>query len=384
MPWPIPPRSKITYPKPISWAVWVPILLAIASVVAGAVLLLWPRGTPTQTSEFWVRLIGAPVAACALVGGIRLNCWERKQTRAEEDEREQQRISGLWRDWTRRHLRIVEVAAFVPCTKQIAALADEKSGLPTLKERSIEFEQTGDGSDASRREALLQRVVARFADALRLQRDVAVTLMLDDSCVEHAGAWSSEAQRIFSSAIPNATFQVETHTATGTAQWLTAQVDQISRVTRLVIAAQLWAEKDIGHRFSEGAAAFLIDPHATQAGSIFRPSTDTPDTLAIALTQITQIQMSPTPPTRVWSTGFEKESSTILSALTADPKDPAIERQLDSQLGNPGPASGWIALAIAMEAMRGSAPQLVAWREPASELLHLCVISPVPQEEATV
>jgi hypothetical protein len=76
MTWPIPIFSKIEYPKPISLRVWLPALVAIASGGATAVVLLWPHGKPTNTYEFWITLFGAPLVACALLFGIRLNEWD--------------------------------------------------------------------------------------------------------------------------------------------------------------------------------------------------------------------------------------------------------------------------------------------------------------------
>ncbi|WP_228939399.1 hypothetical protein [Paraburkholderia saeva] len=139
------------------------------------------------------------------------------------------------------------------------------------------------------------------------------------------------------------------------------------------------------HEFSEGAAAFLITPGAAQAGFIFRPMTSTRDTLGIGLSQIKEYQVPPERLALAWFTRCEEgESTAIRSAVTTDPKDSTVERLLDKSLGLPGPASGWIALAIAMDAMHGAGPQLVAWREPESESLYLCTVSPLPQKETTV
>jgi hypothetical protein len=385
MSWPIPVFLKIEYPKPISLRVWLPMLVAVASGAVAAVLLLWPHGKSTHTLQFWASLVGAPLVACALVFGVKLDSWEDEQTEAEELEREQHRLGGMWRDWTRRHLRIVDVGAFPAATAEIDSFADAKVDLPMNRDRTIAFEWAKGRSIASRRIRLLHRVAARFADSLRARREVVVTLMLDHASLEQAEAWAKRAMRIFGAIVPGVIFRVEVHPATGGAQWITRQVDRIEMVTRLVIAAQLWMNEEEEHTFSEGAAAFLIEPGAAKAGSIYRPMISASDALETGLAQIKDIQMPPDRLRHVWVTGCDDDESTaIRSALTPDPKDMPVERLLDGFLGNPGPASGWIALAIAMEAMRGAGPQLVAWREPVSESLHLCTISPMPQEETTV
>jgi hypothetical protein len=385
MSWPIPIFSKIEYPKPISLRVWLPTLVAIASGAVGAVLLLWPHGKSTQTFQFWSTLVGVPLVACALAFGPRLDRWEDEQTDAEESENEQQRLGGMWRDWTRRHLPVVDVAAFPSATEEIARFADEKIGLPTNSERSITFDWVKGRGAAFRRTRLLHLVARRFVVALRDRREVIVTLMLDDESLKHDVDWTQRAMLVFGAIVPSVAFHVEVQPVTGGVEWITQQVDRIDTATRLVIAAQLWADEEEDHKFSEGAAAFLIEPGATKAGSIYRPMTSASETLEAGLAQIGQVQMSPDRLKHVWVTGCDDDESTaIRSSLTPDPKDMAVERLLDGLLGNPGPASGWIALAIAMEAMRGAGPQLVAWREPTSESLYLCTISPVPQEETTV
>jgi hypothetical protein len=209
--------------------------------------------------------------------------------------------------------------------------------------------------------------------------------MLDEASLKQAEVWTRRVERIFGRRVPRGTFRVEARSATGGAQWITQLVDTVDPSTRLVIAAQFWADNGKEQKFSEGAAAFLIEPGATKTGLILRPMASAHDALENGLTQINQFQTSSDRLTHVWSAGCEyADSSALRSVLKKDPKNPVTEHLLDGVLGNPGPASGWIALAIAMEVMRGAGPQLVAWREPASESLYLCTILPLPQKETTV
>ena len=362
-----------------------PTLAVIAAGAAGAALMLWPHGKPTNTLLFWATLVGAPLVACALALGFKLDHWEDEQTDAEESEKEQQRLKGMWREWTRRHLSVVDSAAFPAATDEMAKFANAKVDLPVNSGRCVTFDWVKGRATAFRRTRLLHLIARRFADALRIRGGVIVTLILDDASPTHAAVWTRQVMRIFALAAPGTTFHVEVQSAKDSVQWITRQVDTVDTATRLVIAAQLWADEDEERAFSEGAAAFLIEPGASQAGSIFRPMTSTRDTLGIGLSQIKEYQVPPERLALAWFTRCEEgESTAIRSALTQDPKDSTVERLLDKSLGLPGPASGWIALAIAMEAMRGVGPQLVAWREPASESLYLCTVSPLPQKETTV
>lgn len=385
MSWPIPVFTKIEYPMPISWRLWLPTLAVVAAGAAGAVLLLWPHGKSTQTFQFWGTLIGAPLVACALAFGAKLDQWEDEQTDAEESEKEQQRLAGMWCEWTRRHLCVIDTAAFPAATDEIASFARAKAELPTNNDRSVTFDWTEGRATAFRRTRLLHLIARRFADTLRLHREVVVTLMLDDASLGHDDVWTERVMRIFARLVPGTTFHVEVQSAKGSVPWITRRADTVDPATRLVIAAQLWPDGEQEHEFSEGSAAFLIAPGTSRAGLIFRPMMTTRDTLETGLAQIKDYQVPPERVALAWFTRCEEDESTaIRSALTNDPTDSTVERLLDKSLGLPGPASGWIALAIAMEAMRGAGPQLVVWREPESESLHLCTISPLPQKETTV
>lgn len=385
MSWPIPDFTKIEYPKPISLRVWLPTLVAIASCTATSVVLVWPHGKPTNTYPFWGALIGAPLVACALTFGVRWYFWRREQTDAELAEEEQHRLRGLWRGWGRRHLTVVDVAAFPAATTKIEEFSGSKIDLPSQNERSITFRWATGLVPSFRRARLLRLVARRFAHDLRARKEVFVTLMLDDTSLGQAKHWKESIAKIFGRFAPGVTFHVEAQPATGSGKWITQLANRIEPAMRLVIAAQLWEGKKDKPEFSEGAAAFLIDPSATKAGAIWRPMASASDDLKIGLGQIEQYQMSPERLKQVWVAGSDAaESTAIRSALTPVATDMPTERLLDTPLGNPGPASGWIAMAIAMEAMRGAEPQLVAWREPESESLYLCAISPVPQKETTV
>ncbi|MFL6702123.1 MAG: hypothetical protein ACJ8I3_07630, partial [Paraburkholderia graminis] len=140
MSWPIPVFTKIDYPKPISLRIWLPTLAIIGASAAGAVLMLWPHGKPTNTLVFWATLVGAPLVACALTFGFKLDHWEDEQTDAEESEKEQKRLAELWREWTRRHLSIVDVAVFPASTNEVDKFVNAKVDIPTNSGRSVTFD----------------------------------------------------------------------------------------------------------------------------------------------------------------------------------------------------------------------------------------------------
>ncbi|WP_112177670.1 hypothetical protein [Paraburkholderia unamae] len=206
--------------------------------------------------------------------------------------------------------------------------------------------------------------------------------MLDEASLGEARAWMDCARDVLGNFAPGVNFHVEALPGTGAVEWITHLVDRIEPTTRLVIAAQFWAEKEEEREFSEGAAAFLVEPDAPTGGAILRPMISSNAALNLGLSQIYEYQMSRDQHRQIWFTGgHDDESTAIRMGLPLDSTDMPPDRLLDTPLGNPGPSSGWIALAIAMEAMREAGPQLIGWREPNSESLYLCTVSPLPQEE---
>jgi len=385
MPWPIPTFKKIERPKPISLRLWLSTLTAIAIGMAGGVLLLWPHGRPTQGLQFWALLVGLPLVTCVLAYGIRLDRWEREQTIAEEAEREQERITLLWRRWCRRRVQVTTALAVLPIPTPTTQLSDADADLPVNTGRAKAFLWMQGKTEALRRQELLDHIASGLQATLADRQAMSIKLLLDDASLAFATAWEEAARTTFGTIAPNCNFIVVVERAVGCAQWLAQQVDLDDAAPHLVIAIQIWPNGQKEHSFSESAAALLIDPAATQASYIFRPMIVAIDTLEGDLAQLVDMQLQPETATHVWFTRCDDESVAITSALAPDPKIPVIERQLDSVLGNPGPASSWIALATALEAAQGAGPHLVAWRESENEPLNLCMIAPTqphsPREE---
>jgi hypothetical protein len=385
MPWPIPTFKKIERPKPISLGLWLSALTAIAIGMAGGVLLLWPHGGPTQGLQFWALLVGIPLVTCVLAYGIRLDRWEREQTIAEEAEREQERITLLWRGWCRRRVHVITALAVLPIPTLTAQLSDADADLPVNTGRAKAFSWTKGKTEAPRRQELLDRIARGLQATLADRQAMSIKLLLDDASLAFANAWKEATRTTFGKIAPNCNFTVVVERAVGCAQWLAKQVDLNDAAPHLIIAVQIWPNGQKEHNFSESAAALLIDQAATQAGYIFRPMIVASDTLEGDLAQVVDMQLQPDTATHVWFTRCDDESVAITSALTPDPKIPVIERQLDSVVGKPGPASSWIALATALEATQGTGPHLVAWRESENEPLNLCMIASAqphsPREE---
>lgn len=139
MPWPIPDVAAIARPQPIRIGRWMLVFVAVMGLGAGATLLLWPQGRPTNEVGFWLFLIGLPLTVFALVFGLRLTKWERGQLLAEESEQECRRLDLLWRNWARRDLSVVRAQAFLPIGPAPGELAAAGAHLPVNALRSVGF-----------------------------------------------------------------------------------------------------------------------------------------------------------------------------------------------------------------------------------------------------
>ncbi|KVT50307.1 hypothetical protein [Burkholderia ubonensis] len=382
MSWPIPTFGKIEQPTPISLRVWLPALLIMALGMAGAVLLLWPHGKSTHGLQFWGLLIGVPLVTCAIALGIRLDRWERKQTIAEEAEREQERIMSLWRSWSRRQVRIAASVAILPIHVPAAKLGGVDVDLPVNMGRASAFVWSKNKALELRRAKLLGQIAGALQTTLTGRKEMRVKLLLDDASTEYLRDWKAAAHEALRKIAPDCKFSVDVERAGDCASCLTQQVDLVGAAPQLIIAAQLWPDGETRHTFSEGAAALLIEPAGGQAGYVFRPMSTAANSLEAALQQLVQMQISPDRITHAWFTRCEVESGAITSALTSDSKARLIERHFDRIVGEPGPATSWIALAAALEVSHESGPHVVAWREPDDDSLYLCMVG-APQSHAS-
>ena len=378
MSWPIPSFKKTERPVPISLGLWLSVLVSIALASAGAVLMLWPHAKTAQGIRFWALVIGAPITACAVAFGIRLDRWEHEQTAAEEAEREQERISALWRAWSRRHLRVTASAVVLPVSVSPVQIGNATPGLPVVSGRAKGFPWTNNKPDAWRRTKLLGVIACGLQEALAEHQDLLIKVLVDRVSLASKVAWSMAVKDAFSRVAPHCRIMVEVEHATGCAELLAQQVDLFSYSPHLIIAVQFWPDNEEDPAFSEGAAALLLDAGSSPRGSLFRPLTTSRDKIESELQQFLHMQVSPEKVSRIWLTGCDDISVDIRSALTTDPKATVPERLLDGVLGIPGPATSWIALAAALEASEGSGSQLIAWREPKSEPIHLCLVTPIP------
>jgi hypothetical protein len=392
MPWPVPKLLKIEHPRPISWRAWLPTLFIIASSTAGAVLLLWPHGKPTNTPAFWSLLVGVPLVVCGVVFGVVLDRWESKTVVAEEQVREQNRLVALWRSWCQRHLRASAAVAITPVASIKFVNAD--SDLPVNKDRARGLVWRGGKVESERYGKVVSDLAAGLKSALENRRELAVSLLHHDDPVQATG-FEIELKQALEDAAPATRFFIEREPVTDCNSWISRQVDEHHTVARLIVAIQMWSDDDASHTFSEGVAAILLEPDAigesgpfaggsssnvddVMPGRILRAMPSEKDKLEADVACMVEMQNVP-PPKHFWHTGCDAQlSSAIQSAIKADPKHPVVEHSFDHVIGAPGPATSWLMLATVLEAAPPDlGGHLLAVREDSNQQLHLCMIVPL-------
>ena len=389
MSWSIPSVPPSQRPEAIKLYIWLPIFVVIMGIGAAAVLLFWPQDRSTHTPKFWLLLVGAPASVCAVLFGMMLTRWERQQIVAEESEREAARLAALWRAWARHHLGVVRAVAFLPTVQTAEQLVAGEVAMPVNLQRSVGFYWGEKDKADIRRDRFLGLVVDRFADDLANVRSLEVVLILDGTSQAGAAQWKAESGRLLAEALPGIACDIRVADATSCVARLEANLGQDQMPAQLIVAAQIWA--DAGENtFSEGGAAILLSPRTAGrsvsgvqleelAGRICRPMTSQTSAMADDVSTMLNMQVAPDSLQQVWSSGLNRACSTaMLSALSTGGADSPTVVQLENALGVPGPVSGWMALALALEAARhGKAHQLVAWQESDAERVHLCVVAPV-------
>jgi hypothetical protein len=100
--------------------------------------------------------------------------------------------------------------------------------------------------------------------------------------------------------------------------------------------------------------------------------------------QLLSMQVAPGTLSAVLTTHLDEDTKAALSLALANDDAPVSPMVcIDEAIGLPGPVSGWIALAIALEAEGpGLSARLVAWHEPGEIETPMCVVTPAQSQEA--
>ncbi|WP_250516514.1 hypothetical protein [Caballeronia sp. INDeC2] len=387
-------------PRPANPFVWLGLLLVI--MVAGVVITLvtWPKGEPTGTLEFWVSLLARPALVWGIALGLRLVYFDQESERLDA-------VNEVLRGERNKALQYAsEPLAAIACAYLTGAgdsglVANILQGASVLEARTSldgregirhsALDLVSDEENPCRYRVCFGRLIASMERTVRgLPLDVpfGVRLQLpadvDRETLRQTWqtCWDEKSmRRCEAKLVPNEQGIMALD------EWLDHCGGPVLEKVLLFVAVQL---HDVPPKNSaEAASAVLVGwpqllsrREIAYLGVLHRPVQGQRDDLKSCVS--TALQWGRTTAAEVgdlWQAGLEKDDKGAVNQTMSDLKagvssgsDLGGVHDIDLALGQPGYASGWLALALSLEhATKTEKPQLAAWREGA---LHFAVVQP--------
>ncbi|MFM0327863.1 hypothetical protein [Caballeronia glebae] len=403
-------ESREPRPRAPNPFVWLGLLLVL--MVAGAVITLvtWPKAEPTGTVEFWLCLLGRPALTWGVLFGLRLGYFD------QESERIDAQNEVLREDRDRALQFAGEPLAAIACA-YLTAAGDKALAAKVLQRASVlEARIALDGREGVRHSALdllldkanpsryhvcFRRLIAAMqkpVGALPLEVPFGVRLQLpadvDRERLRQAwqDCWDEQSmRRCEAKLVPGEQGLMALD------EWLDHRGGPALEKVLLFVAVQLHDappqnSAEVATAVLVGWPQMLSRRGMAQLGLLHRPVRGHRDELNMCVStalqwgRATNIEIGD-----LWQAGLEKDDKGAVNQTLSDLKlgvssgnDLSGVHDVDLALGEPGCASGWLALALSLEhAKKTNKPQLVAWREGA---LHFAVVQPTvrpPQPEVS-
>jgi hypothetical protein len=401
------PSSDEERPTPLNPIVWLALLLGCLASGIAWTLLTWPKGQSTGTPWFWMRLLGYPTLAWAVLFGIRLHFHEEDSNHlaAREEIRQADREEAIAFGIE----PLAVLGAVYLCamgTDGVPGRISQKESalrartleprMPAVRHTRLALGEAGGSIDRYRQtfQALLQAVEAPLRTLPpRAPFDVQLQLPGEADPESLLTAWKTCWDGC--DLRPAETRLVPANVGLMTLDtWLGEYGGRALEKFTLFIAVQLHSRPP--ENSGEAAAALLLGwaPLAERRdlapiAMLHRPvaceTAGLPEAISIAALCG---RARPEDLPHLWQSGLSKADKAALLkvgsevALRAAREDelPGVH-DIDTAIGNPGAAAGWFATALAIEqAQQTQAPQLIACRERA---LRLAVVRPVAHQSRT-
>jgi len=389
-------------PRPIVW-LGVFVVFMIAFVVAA--LLTWPKGEPTGSAWFWIRLLGLPALAWCVVFGLRLHYYDDETARREArmELRRQERNKAI--EFASEPLAVLG-HAFLSAAGEASLSEHVLNGNTLLSARKATA-----GNDAIRHTVLnsdegatlldryrwcfekLLEQMSETLDAVPYDIPLAVGLHVPagEQQADIVAAWSDcwKSKRLRDAAAE----LIQTEQGVMMVdEWLDIWGGPSLEKFMLLVSVQLHAAPPPGS--GEAAVALLLGwaPLAERRGvpslallhrpivaDVAEPREGISKALLWGRAQAKRIN-------DLWQAALEREDKTTLLecasglslGLSQTSGLPGVH-DIDTVIGDAGVCSGWLAIGLgAAQASSAGTPQLIAWREGS---LRIAVVQPVIQEE---
>jgi len=402
MPITLPPaESSVLRPSPPRLVVWVCMLTVVVAIAVVGTLLLWPKGIPTGTAQFWLQLVGYSFSACFAALGLRLlyyqqqnACIDAVNKRAWQDREKVLRfaseplaVAGYAYLTGAGSRNVASTLAQVTTPVGGQTSPDGSSALPksTL---TLESDEEDLGRHSACFRALIDSV-AKAVQAIPLDVPFGVRLQLPldadhetllktwQTCWVDAGLRTAKTVLVKNEA---GVMVLD--------DWLNNRDGPVLEKFLLFVAVQLHAtEPQIG---AEAAVALVLGwaplarrRHVKPIALLHRPVEAESDTTDAAIS--TAFQWGRTTGAKIkdlWQTGLTvadkaaviKSVSTLAIGVSQTANLAGIH-DIGTALGHPGNAGGWLTVSLGIDhAIQSNNPQLLAWREGT---LRFAVVQPV-------
>ncbi|MDR5769104.1 MULTISPECIES: hypothetical protein [unclassified Caballeronia] len=334
---------------------------------------------------FWAVLFGLPLCLFSILFGIRLNRWEEEQLSYEEQQEERARLTGLWHRWANHCTDVAFATTFLSGIESIDGWTSRDAILPVNLGRSCGLEWLPVSQGKQRPSSIFELVSDRLSAHLASVRELDIVLLLDEQSLNESDTWKLAAQLALASERRRVTVQVMP--ASASMSNLQDRIDSEIAPATLFVAFQLWHDAK-GKPFSEGGAAILLRAKARpdplrpasvglKGVHIFRPMHSLSEHFKEDLFQLLDIQLVSKKAANFWlsAIGDDARGAVQVEAGNHPATGEASVRDLDAVLGTVGPASAWIALAIALEiGLKSEAPQLLAVNDDGKHTLMFAVM----------
>ena len=382
-------------PEPPRAMVWLGVFIVV--MLSGVVIavLTWPKGEPTNTAWFWVRLLALPaLTGCALFG-LRLHYYDEKIQRrqAQRDVRTKEWQTAL--RFASEPLAILDSAYLTaPGREHVAAkiadaelvLSAETSAAGADAVRHTALQLNGHAEFPGRYRACFRGLIERIAGsvtAIPYKVPLTVHLSLPADVDQEAlltlwqSCWTASNLRPVKAQLLAAARGVMSLD-----EWLDIRGGPSLEKASLIVSVQL---HDASPQSSAEAAvgvllawAPLADRYALKTQAWFhRPVEAGAAALsgelskALVWGKTTAIEAAD-----LWQAGLSQSDKRTLLQAASDTKLAVSQiegfkglHDVDRAIGNPGICAGWLAIALGAEhAAQTSRPQLIAWHEGALRL----------------
>ncbi|WP_034291828.1 hypothetical protein [Herbaspirillum sp. RV1423] len=351
--------------EPKGLSVWLFLFVFFLCGICGAVLRLatWPQGKPVD-GAFWVgfgvipMLIAISISAFMLFNlfvqeGLVLH-WNFLCAVSRE----------TWQDWARVHVVVLDSVVVTPEPDLAERLLGLEGSPPSNPGKVLSLPSPEDGMAGDRLAALLAQLLSPLAPAIRrVQQVTSLTICIEGGHQDDVQV----VQRVWKTLnLPQAA-KIVRYEADGPS--LLCSDAGTSTDSRLVLAYQLLdPEQDVAAYSELGTGLILISPETasrlklTQRTRLLRTIDTTSEDMSEALGILLRAKQATAQKLRhVWFSRLDKTARHAVKATAQESLPAATLHDIDEAIGKPGPANGWLSLALAAQMVRhGQGAQLVA------------------------